>query len=51
MTAKHQDDVDAWLDGIEVHPADAWDATHIRRIVAAAESVTEIGRASCRERV
>ena len=45
MTAKHQDGVDAWLDRIEVHPADAREATHIRRIVAAAESVTNADQA------
>lgn len=38
MSAKHKMDVDEWLDTVEP-PADARDATHLRRIIAAAERV------------
>ncbi|MGA9493951.1 MAG: hypothetical protein WBV80_27430 [Mycobacterium sp.] len=31
--------MEAWLDAVDPDPADARDATHIRRIIAAAESV------------
>lgn len=41
MTARHKDDVDAWLDAVEVDPADARDATHLRRIAAAMENVAD----------
>ena len=33
-------DLDAWLDSIEPDPADARDATHIRRIIAANEALS-----------
>lgn len=39
MTTKHKTDIDEWLDGIEPNPADARDASHLRRIIAAAEAV------------
>lgn len=29
------DEIDAWLEGIEVNPADARDAVHFRRVLAA----------------
>ena len=32
------DEINAWLDTIDVDPADARDATHFRRIVAAREA-------------
>jgi len=32
-------DLDVWLDSIEPDPADARDATHIRRIIAANEAL------------
>jgi hypothetical protein len=35
---KHNQTVDDWLDSIEPNPADARDASHIRRIIAAAEA-------------
>lgn len=34
------EEIDAWLDSIEPDPADAKDATHVRRIIAAAEALT-----------
>lgn len=36
---KHERDVEAWLDSIEPEPADARDASHIRRIIAAVEAL------------
>lgn len=33
------DEINTWLDSIEPDPKDARDATHFRRIVAAAEAV------------
>lgn len=33
------DDVEAWLDNLDVNPADARDARHMRQIIAAAEAV------------
>lgn len=33
--------VEAWLDGLEVNPADARDARHMRRIVLAAAALDE----------
>src|SRR6516162_3589425 len=33
------EDIEDWLDSVEPDPADARDASHIRRIIAAAESV------------
>jgi hypothetical protein len=35
---KHDQTVDDWLDSIEPDPADARDASRIRRIIAAAEA-------------
>ncbi len=35
---RHNQAVDDWLDSIEPDPADARDASHIRRIIAAAEA-------------
>ena len=35
-----EQDLDAWLDSIEPDPADARDATHIRRIIAANEALS-----------
>jgi len=35
-----EQDFDAWLDSIEPDPADARDATHIRRIIAANEALS-----------
>lgn len=35
------DDLEAWLDSIEVNPADARDATHLRRIIAAREALDD----------
>ena len=32
-------EIDQWLDSIEPNPEDARDATHIRRIIAAAEAL------------
>jgi hypothetical protein len=37
---KNEQDLDAWLDSIEPDPADARDATHIRRIIAANEALS-----------
>lgn len=37
--AKTERDLESWLDEIEPDPADAHDASHIRRIIAAAEAV------------
>ncbi|MCV7068291.1 hypothetical protein H7H51_25865 [Mycolicibacterium farcinogenes] len=37
---KEQKDLEDFLDNVEVKPADARDATHIRRIIAAAKAVT-----------
>ena len=37
---KSEQDLDAWLDSIEPDPADARDATHIRRIIAANEALS-----------
>jgi hypothetical protein len=39
MSVKHKTDTDEWLDSIEPNPADARDASHLRRIIAAQESV------------
>ena len=39
MTTKHKPSIDEWLDTVEPNPADARSATHLRRIVAAAEAV------------
>ena len=39
MSVKHKTDIDEWLDTIEPTPADARDATHMRRIIAAKESI------------
>lgn len=39
MTTKHKTGIDQWLESVEPNPADARDATHLRRIVAAAEAV------------
>ncbi|CKP65430.1 Hypothetical protein ERS024288_04060 [Mycobacterium tuberculosis] len=36
---KHKTDIDEWLDTIEPNPADAHDASHLRRIIAAKEAV------------
>lgn len=36
---KHKTDIDEWLDTIEPNPADARDASHLRRIIAAKEAV------------
>ncbi len=36
---KTEQGLEDWLDSIEPDPADARDATHIRRIIAAAEAV------------
>jgi len=35
----NEQDLDVWLDSIEPDPADARDATHIRRIIAANEAL------------
>ncbi|MDV7192608.1 hypothetical protein [Mycolicibacterium fortuitum] len=42
MATKHTDktDVENWLDNLEVDPADARDARHMRRIAAAATALT-----------
>ena len=37
---KNEQDLDAWLDSIEPDPADARDATNIRRIIAANEALS-----------
>jgi len=37
---KNEQDLDGWLDSIEPDPADARDATHIRRIIAANEALS-----------
>lgn len=37
--AVQRNDIDAWLDSVEPDPADARDASHIRRIIAANEAV------------
>lgn len=34
------EEIDAWLDSIEPNPADARDASHVRRIAAATEALT-----------
>ncbi len=39
MSVKHKSDIDEWLDTIEPNPADARDASHMRRIIAAKEAV------------
>ncbi len=41
MATKHTDktDVENWLDNLEVDPADARDARHMRRIAAAATAL------------
>lgn len=36
---KHERDVEGWLDSVEPEPADARDASHIRRIIATAEAL------------
>ena len=36
----NEQDLDTWLDSIEPDPADARDATHIRRIIAANEALS-----------
>ena len=41
MTTKHKTDIDEWLDSIEPTPADARDASHMRRIIAAKQGVEE----------
>src|SRR5205807_2580842 len=37
--AKDEQGIEDWLDAVEPDPADARDASHIRRIIAAAESL------------
>lgn len=39
MTVKHKTDINEWLDTIEPNPADARDASRIRRIIAATEAL------------
>lgn len=39
MSTKHQDDVGAWLDGLDPSTLDWKDATPLRRIAAAREAV------------
>lgn len=39
MTTKHKTEIDDWLDSVEPNPADARDASHMRRIIAAAEAL------------
>jgi hypothetical protein len=41
MSTKHKMSIDEWLDTVEPNPADACDASHMRRIIAAAERVDE----------
>ncbi|KLO29587.1 hypothetical protein [Mycobacterium haemophilum] len=36
---KHKTDTDEWLDNLDVDPAKARDASHMRRIIAAKEAV------------
>lgn len=36
---KQEQGIEGWLDSIEPDPADARDASHIRRIIAAAEAL------------
>lgn len=36
---KHKQDLEDWLDSIEPDPADARNASHIRRIIAASEAL------------
>ncbi|GAS94430.1 hypothetical protein RMCC_1396 [Mycolicibacterium canariasense] len=38
---KEQKDLEDFLDNVEVKPADARDATHIRRIIAAKKAATD----------
>lgn len=35
-------DIDDWLDGVDPDPADARDATHLRRIIAASTEAERI---------
>ncbi len=44
---KHKTDIDEWLDTIEPNPADAHDASHLRRIIAAKEAVQNSRDLSC----
>ena len=39
MTVKHKTEIEDWLDNIEPDPADARDASHMRRIIAANEAL------------
>jgi len=39
-TQTGEQDLDGWLDSIEPDPADARDATHIRRIITANEALS-----------
>jgi len=39
-TRTSEQDLEAWLDSIEPDPADARDATYIRRIIAASEALS-----------
>jgi hypothetical protein len=39
VNVKHKTDIDEWLDSIEPHTADARDASHMRRIIAARQAV------------
>jgi uncharacterized protein YegP (UPF0339 family) len=39
VKAKDEQSIEDWLDSVEPDPADARDATHIRRVIAAAESI------------
>jgi hypothetical protein len=39
MTVKHKTEIEDWLDAIEPDPADARDASHMRRIIAANEAL------------
>lgn len=40
-TKKAEHDIDDFLDAVEVNPADARDATHIRRIIAAKKAAAD----------
>jgi hypothetical protein len=39
VSTKHKSNIDDWLDGVQRNPADARDAAHLRRIIAAAEAL------------
>jgi dihydroxyacetone kinase len=39
MTTKHKTEIDDWLDSVEPNSADARDASHMRRIIAANEAL------------